>query len=710
MFKKKFILLLTFTENLSDSNNYNMKKLLLTIATMAIIATGCQHKATKTLTSGIDINNLDTTARLQDDFYQYACGGWMKNNPLDAEHSRYGAFDALAENAQKDLRDIIDNVSQGENPEVSLAAKIAMFYNIGMDSIRLQEQGVAPLMPYLERINIIKTSDDVWEALLEMHRRGGFAFFATFGEADTEDANMCIAWVYQSGLGLGDRDYYLTDEGNNVNIRKGYVDLMTKEFGMTGFDNMTGYKPDELAKMVMSLETRLAKAQNTRLENRNPQATFNRFTVEEASEMTPNINWESYFAAMGILDGMKSFNIAQPKYIEEVNAVLGDTDVNTIKAYLAWNVINGASGYLSDDFVETSFDFYGRLLSGREENRPRWKRVTSTVNGAMGEALGQLYVEKYFPAEAKSRMETLVQNLITALGQRIDMATWMTDATKANAHEKLATILVKIGYPDKWRDYSGLEIKDDSYFANVMRSNEFDMAYMFSKINKPVDRDEWGMTPQTVNAYYNPTTNEICFPAAILQPPFFNMEADEAANYGAIGVVIGHELTHGYDDQGRQYDKNGNLNDWWTEEDATNFDNNKQVLIEAFNNCIAVDDPELGLIHGNGELTLGENIADNGGLHVSYLAMHNAMAKGQVNKEMMDGFTPEQRFFLAYAAVWANNIRPRAALQLTQMDVHSLGRNRVNVALPQVTEFVEAFDIKEGDGMWLEPEKRVVLW
>ena len=688
-----------------------MKKLLLTIATMAIIATGCQNqKSTKTLTSGIDTNNFDTTARLQDDFYQYACGGWMKNNPLDAEHSRYGAFDVLAENAQKDLRDIINTVSEQENPEGSIAEKIAMFYNIGMDSVRLQEQGAAPLMPYLEKINSIKTNDDVWKALLEMHHRGGFALFATFGESDPDEANMCIAWVYQSGLGLGDRDYYLTDEGNNVNIRKGYVDLMTKEFGMAGFDKMTGYKPDELAKMVMSFETRLAKAQNTRLENRDPQATFNRFTIEEASAMTPNIDWKGYFEAMGILDGMKSFNIAQPNYIKEVNAVLGDTDVNVFKAYFAWNAINGAASFLSDDFVEANFDFYGRLLSGREVNRPRWKRVTSTVDGAMGEALGQLYVEKYFPAEAKTRMETLVQNLVTALGQRIDMAEWMTDATKANAHEKLGTLLVKIGYPNEWRDYSGLVIKDDSYFANVMRSNEFDIAYMFSKINKPVDRNEWGMTPQTVNAYYNPTTNEICFPAAILQPPFFNMNADEAANYGAIGVVIGHELTHGYDDQGRQYDKDGNLNDWWTEEDAKNFDNNKQALIEAFNNAIAVDDPELGLIHGNGELTLGENIADNGGLHVSYLAMHNAMKEGQVNKEKMDGFTPEQRFFLAYAAVWASNIRPQAALQLTQMDVHSLGRNRVNVALPQVTEFVEAFDIKPGDGMWLDPEKRVVLW
>lgn len=687
-----------------------MKKTLLTIATMAIIATGCQHAPEKQLTSGVNLDNLDTTVRLQDDFYQYACGGWMKNNPLDAEHSRYGAFDVLAENAQKDLRDIINTVSEQENPEGSIAEKIAMFYNIGMDSVRLQEQGAAPLMPYLEKINSIKTNDDVWKALLEMHHRGGFALFATFGESDPDEANMCIAWVYQSGLGLGDRDYYLTDEGNNVNIRKGYVDLMTKEFGMAGFDKMTGYKPDELAKMVMSFETRLAKAQNTRLENRDPQATFNRFTIEEASAMTPNIDWKGYFEAMGILDGMKSFNIAQPNYIKEVNAVLGDTDINVFKAYFAWNAINGAASFLSDDFVEANFDFYGRLLSGREVNRPRWKRVTSTVDGAMGEALGQLYVEKYFPAEAKTRMETLVQNLVTALGQRIDMAEWMTDATKANAHEKLGTLLVKIGYPNEWRDYSGLEIKDDSYFANVMRSNEFDIAYMFSKINKPVDRNEWGMTPQTVNAYYNPTTNEICFPAAILQPPFFNMNADEAANYGAIGVVIGHELTHGYDDQGRQYDKDGNLNDWWTEEDANNFDNNKQALIDAFNNCIAVDDPELGLIHGNGELTLGENIADNGGLHVSYLAMHNAMKEGQVNKEKMDGFTPEQRFFLAYAAVWASNIRPQAALQLTQMDVHSLGRNRVNVALPQVTEFVEAFDIKPGDGMWLDPEKRVVLW
>ena len=685
-----------------------MKKTFLMIATMAVIATGCQHKAQ--LTSGVNLDNLDTTARLQDDFYQYACGGWMANNPLDAEHSRYGAFDVLAENALKNVNNIIDSVSKNENEAGSLADKIATLYNIGMDSVKLQEQGAAPLMPYLEEINNVKTRDDVWAEMLKMHKRGNTVLFGVFGEADKDDANMCIAWAYQGGLGLGDRDYYLLDEGNNKNIRKGYVELMEKEFAMAGYDKMSGKKADKLAKMVMDFETRLAKAMNTKLENRDPQKTFNRYTVDSAATVYPNIAWENYFTTMNIMDGMKSFNIAQPKYFAEVNKVLKDTDVETMKAYFAWHEILSAASYLSDDFVNANFDFFGKLMSGREENRPRWKRVTSTVEGAMGEALGKLYVEKYFPAEAKARMETLVNNLIEALGQRIDMATWMTDSTKANAHKKLATIYVKIGYPNKWRDYSGLEIKNDSYYANIVRSNEFDVAYMMSKINKPVDKDEWLMTPQTVNAYYNPTTNEICFPAGILQPPFFQFDADDAANYGAIGVVIGHELTHGFDDQGRQYDENGNLNDWWSEEDAKNFDANKQCLIEAFNNCIALDDPELGKMNGNGKLTLGENIADNGGLHVSYLAMQNAMAKKQVNKKEMDGFTPEQRFFLAYAAVWASNIRPAAALQLTQMDVHSLGRNRVNVALPQVTEFIDAFGIQEGDGMWLAPEKRVVLW
>ena len=672
---------------------------------MALIMTGC-HKKTE-LTSGIDLSNLDTTASPVDDFYQYACGGWMKNNPLDAEHSRYGAFDVLAENAQKNMRGIIDSVSALQNEKGSIADKIATLYNIGMDSVRLQEQGAEPLQPFLNEINALKTKEDVMAEIIKLHKRGDFVFFGVFGEADKDDARQCIAWAYQTGLGLGDRDYYLTDEGNNKKIREGYIDLMTKEFALAGYDKLSGMPADVLATTVMSLETRLAKAQWDKVTNRDPFKTFNRKTVDEAAALAANIDWKGYFEAMGILKGMKTFNMAQPDYFAEVSKVLGSEKIETLKAYFAWHEINGAAGYLSDDFVNASFDFYGKLLSGREQNRPRWKRVTSTVDGAMGEALGQLYVQRYFPAEAKERMTVLVNNLMTALGQRIDMATWMNDETKANAHEKLSTILVKIGYPDKWRDYSGLEIKDDSYFANVVRSNEFDMAYNLSKINKPVDRDEWQMTPQTVNAYYNPTTNEICFPAAILQPPFYNMNADEAANYGAIGVVIGHELTHGFDDQGRNYDKDGNLADWWLEQDAENFKNNAQVLVDAFNAVKVLDDPET---YANGQLTLGENIADNGGLHVSYLAMQNAMAKGQLNKEQMDGFTPEQRFFLAYAAVWASNIRDEAILQLTQMDVHALARNRVNVTLPHITEFVDAWGVKEGDRMWIAPEKRAQLW
>ena len=682
-----------------------MKKTILTITAMAMIATGCHKKAE--LTSGINLDNLDTTVSPLDDFYQYACGGWLKNNPLDAEHSRYGSFDFLAEENQKQLKGIIDSVSANQNQPGSIADKIATLYNIGMDSVRLQQQGAEPLKPFLDEINAIKTRDDINAEIIKMHKRGNHVLFALFGEADKDDAKQCIAWAYQSGLGLGDRDYYLTNEGNNAAIRDGYLKLMTTQFANAGYDQLAGVSADKLAATVMALETKLAKSQYDKLTNRDPFKTFNRKTVDEAIALAGNIDWKGYFSAMGILDGIKTFNVAQPEYFAAVSDILAKEDINNLKAYFAWHEINSAASYLSDNFVNASFDFYGKLLSGREANRPRWKRVTSTVDGAMGEALGHLYVDKYFPAEAKERMKTLVDNLMTALGQRIDMATWMSDQTKANAHEKLATILVKIGYPDKWRDYSGLEIKNDSYYANIVRSNEFDMAYYMSKINKPVDRDEWQMTPQTVNAYYNPTTNEICFPAAILQPPFFQFDADDAANYGAIGVVIGHELTHGFDDQGRNYDKDGNLNDWWTEQDAANFKQNAQVLVDAFNAVKVLDDPET---YANGALTLGENIADNGGLHISHLAMQNAIKKGQVNKDKMDGFTPEQRFFLAYAAVWASNIRPEAILQLTQMDVHALARNRVNVTLPHISEFHDAWAVQKGNKMWLDPDKRAQLW
>lgn len=680
-----------------------MKKTLLLLMTATMLTTAANAQR---LTSGVTLSNLDKTANPVEDFYQYACGGWMKANPLDAEHSRYGSFDKLADDNQRHLKEIILEVARAKNAAGSVDEKIAMLYNIGMDSVKLQQQGAEPIKPYLQTIAGLRNREEALRHLATLHRIGIDPFFGLFGEADYENATMNLAWLYQTGIGMGDRDYYLKEDAHNREIREAYLRLMTTEFALSGYDKMVNIPAEKLAEMVLALETRLAKAQYDNITNRDPFKTFNKMTVEEANLKAPALNLPEYFRQMG-LPKLSALNMAQPEYFEELSTIFASEYVDMIKAYYAWNVINVAAGYLSDDFVNANFEFFGRTMSGAEQIRPRWKRCVSTVNGAMGEALGQLYVKKYFPPEAKKRMIVLVNNLKEAFAQRIKDADWMDALTKQRAQEKLDAILVKIGYPDKWRDYSGLVIKNDSYFANIIRSNAFDVDYMLSKIDKPVDRNEWQMTPQTVNAYYNPTTNEICFPAAILQPPFFNMKADDAANYGAIGVVIGHEITHGFDDQGRNYDKDGNLNDWWQPSDAENFTRNAKVLVDCFNKVKVLDDPET---YANGELCLGENIADNGGLHISYLAMQNAIRKGQVKTKPMDGFTPAQRFFLAYAAVWASNIRDKAILQLTTMDVHSLARNRVNVTLPHIAEFHEAWGVKPGNKMWLAPEKRVKLW
>ena len=681
-----------------------MKKILLSIMSISLLTVAC-NKAE--LGSGVTLDNLDTTYSPAEDFYHYACGGWLNMHPLDAEHSRYGAFDVLAETNQEQLRTLIDSLVNNPNEPGSYGDKIATLYIMGMDSLMLQQQGAAPIKPYLNEIAALRTTEELQAEMRRLHGKGINPFFALFNEADAKDANMCIAWLYQSGIGMGERDYYLKSDGREPQLREAYLKLMETQFANAGYDKLSGLPADKLAKMVMELETRLAKAQYDNETNRDPFKIYNKMTLEEAAAKTPGVAYNSYFAEIG-LPKLVSFNMAQPEYFEEVGKILADKNlVESVKAYYAWNVINAAASYLSDNFVNANFEFYGHTLSGAEQLRPRWKRVTSTVDGAMGEALGELYVARFFPPEAKKRMLEMVDNLKEAFAMRIDQAEWMSDVTKDRAKEKLATIMVKVGYPDKWRDYSGLKIEKDSYFANVIRSNEFDIAYMVSKIDKPVDRTEWGMTPQTVNAYYNPTTNEICFPAGILQKPFFDMTADDAFNYGAIGVVIGHEMTHGFDDQGRHYDKDGNLNDWWEAEDTVRFQKNAQVLVDWFNKVKVSDNPET---YANGKLTLGENIADNGGLHISYQALQNAIAKKQVNKKEMDGFTPAQRFFLAYAGVWASNIREEAKLMLTAADVHSLAENRVNATLPHVGEFIEAFGIKEGDGMYLAPEKRAMLW
>ena len=479
---------------------------------------------------------------------------------------------------------------------------------------------------------------------------------------------------------------------------------MSQLFKLSGYADLVKQPEAKLAEAVMTIETALAKASFDRLTLRDPHKNFNKTEVAKLEESTPDVNFAAFFKAMG-LSNLKSLNVAQPPFVAEVQNILKSVKPDDLKAYYAWNVINTAAPYLSDDYVKANFAFYGKTLSGREQMRPRWKRVVSTIDGSLGEAVGQMYVEKYFPPAAKQRMIELVKNLQVAFAQRIQSSEWMDQKTKDTALVKLKAIHIKIGYPDKWRDYSSLKVENDSYFGNILRSNQFDLAYMINKIDKPTDVNEWLMTPQTVNAYYQPTTNEICFPAAILQPPFFNQQADDAANYGAIGVVIGHEMTHGFDDQGRQYDKIGNLKDWWAPQDAKNFTARATVLADYFSSIEVAPGTK-----GNGKFTLGENIADNGGLHISFIAMQNAMQKKEIKAEKMDGFTPEQRFFLAYATVWANNIREQEILRRVKEDPHSLGKWRVDGALPHIDTFLKAFNVKAGDKMYLPKEKQAIIW
>lgn len=684
-----------------------MKKsivLVMVFATFCLVACKSKQNADEAaLTSGINLENLDTTVSPAQDFYQYACGGWMKNNPLKPEYSRYGSFDALAENNQVQLKEIITAAASQKNEAGTVAQKIGDFYNIGMDSVKLEKDGAAPIADAMKSVAAVKDKKELTGLLVTLALEGVNPFFGVFGEADPADSKMCIAWVWQSGLGIGDRDYYL--EASQQNIRDQYVALMTELLGASAYTEFAGQKGNEaqLAQNILKMETDMAKAFMDKNELRDPYKTYNMKTIAEWQKMVPSINIAEFMKGVG-LEKIESVNIGQVAYMNALEKILKSTDLNTIKAYLAWNIINNAAPYLSSQFVNADFYFYGKVMSGKEENKPRWKRVVATVDGNLGEAVGQLYVEKYFPAEAKERMLKLVGNLQIALGERIEASSWMCDSTKAKAKEKLNAMIVKIGYPDKWRDYSSLEIKNDSYYANIVRSRIFECAYQMSKIGKPVDPTEWLMSPQTVNAYYNPTTNEICFPAGILQPPFFDMNADDAVNYGAIGVVIGHEMTHGFDDQGRNYDKDGNLNNWWSEEDAKQFAERTQILVDHFNKIEVYPGT-----FANGQFTLGENIADNGGVNISFQALQKAKTEGAI-QDVMDNFTANQRFFLAYANVWANNVRDEEILRRTKEDPHSLGKWRVNGTLPHIDGFIEAFNVKEGDAMYLAPEQRARIW
>lgn len=648
----------------------------------------------------IDRSNMDTRTSPGNDFYQYANGGWLEKHPLPDEFSRYGSFDKLAEENQKIVKQLIEDASGAEDNQNPVKIKIGTFYSAGMDSSRIESEGIKPLEEEFYKIESINQKQEIIELVTDWHKRNLPALFHFFGAPDQKNSEMVIANIYQGGLGLTDVDYYTSDDPKSIEIRDMYKEYIVEMLLLSGENENSA---ERMANSILSFETRLANASMTRLERRNPQLSYNKMDLDQLVNESPAFDWKHYFSGIGLPE-LAELNVGQPLFFNEISSMLAEEPIDNWKAYLKWSLLNNSAPYLSSDFVNSNFDFYGKYLSGSKTIRPRWKRVIQVEDYALGEAIGQLFVEKYFPPEAKSRMLELVGNLKLALSERINNLDWMSGETKKEAQDKLARINVKIGYPDKWRDFSRLKVEKDSYFKNVQHAMEFNFEYMLSKIGKPVDPNEWGMTPQTVNAYYSPSRNEIVFPAGILQPPFFYLDADDAVNYGAIGVVIGHEMSHGFDDQGRQYDKDGNLRDWWTKEDAEKFNARTKVLVDRFNNFFVLDSTK-----ANGELTLGENIADLGGLNISLTALRKAWEKNPPEKQI-NGFTPEQRFFLAYSHVWAQNITDKEILRRTKEDVHSLGQFRVNGPLPNMDEFYLAFDIDENSELFLQKEDRARIW
>lgn len=655
------------------------------------------------LTSGIDLKNLDKSVRPADDFYQYACGGWMKNNPLPAAYSRFGSFDQLGLDNNKRVNTILSDLLKKEYPQGTTERKLSDFYKLAMDSVRRNKEGVKPVMPLINEIEKAKTVADLRKVQLKYATFGyGVPMGIGFG-ADEKNATMNILNIYQGGICLGQKEYYLDTDPATTAIREAYKKHIERMFKLFGFSDAAAKKKME---SIMKVETALAKVSKSSTELRDVAANYNKMTIQNFESNYPHVGLTQLLNAEGVKsEYFKELVVGQPAFVKGADKILSEMTADEMRAYMEWDVILSAAGYLSDDVIAANFDFFGKTMSGRKEDHPRWKRATSQVESQMGEALGKMYVERYFPASSKERMEKLVKNLQISLAERIKAQDWMSADTKKAALDKLDAFYVKIGYPNKWKDMSGLTIDPKlSYYENVQNCrkfwNEWDINY---RAGKPVDKDEWFMTPQTVNAYYNPTTNEICFPAGILQRPFFDPEADDAFNYGAIGVVIGHEMTHGFDDQGRNYDKNGNMIDWWTASDAENFNKRAQVCVDFFSAIKVLPD-----LNANGKLTLGENIADHGGLQVSYNAYKNATKDAPLKE--IDGLTADQRFFLAYAGVWAANITEEEIRNRTKSDPHSLGEWRVNGALPHIDAWYEAFNVKPTDKLYLPADKRVKLW
>jgi putative endopeptidase len=678
-----------------------MMKRIVTMMVMASIS--MMTMAQQPLSSGLDRANFDSTVRPGDDFFGYACGGWMKKNPLPAAYSRYGSFDQLQETNDKRINGILSELLNGTYAEGTVEQKLSDLYKLAMDSVRRNQEGVAPVMPLIKRLEEAKTNAQLMAIQLERAPYGEQEFFhADFG-ADDKHATQNILNVYQGGLTLGQKEYYLDNDKATADIREAFKQHIVKMFQLFGFSKSAATKKMQ---NILKVETALAKVSKSRTELRDPEANYNKMTLQEFQMKYPNLPLEKVMNAKGVESQyLQEMVVGQPAFLEGANLLVGSIKPSEYRDVMEWGVINGAANYLSDATVAEKFDFEGRVLSGRQEDHPLWKRSTAQVERMMGEALGKIYAEKYFPESSKQRMTTLVKNLQIALGERIAAQDWMDDSTKVNALLKLNTFYVKIGYPDKWTDISALKIDPKkSYYENVRACRKFWNKWGIEhRVGKPVDRDDWHMNPQTVNAYYNPTTNEICFPAGILQYPFFDPTADDAFNYGAIGVVIGHEMTHGFDDQGRRFDKDGNMKDWWTEADGKNFTERTDKYADFFSKIDVLPD-----LKANGRLTLGENLADHGGLQVAFAAYRNATKYAPLGE--MDGLTADQRFFHAYAGVWAGNITEAEIRKRTKSDPHSLGRWRVNGALPHVDAWYEAFGIKEGDKMFIPQSERLQLW
>lgn len=649
----------------------------------------------------LDPSNLDTAVSPRQNFYLYANGGWLTRNPIPPEYSRWGSFTELYDRNMVQLHGIVDSATAETNAaKGSDIQLVGDFFHSGMDTDGVEKLGAKPLETYLKKIESIRNLKDLQSTVAELQRLGVNILFDFGSQQDFKNSDMMIAVVYQAGLGLPDRDYYTKTDNQSKDLLKEYETHLTKMFMLLGDNDK---KSADKAKTVMKIEDQLAEASMTRVEQRDPKATYHMMTLQKVNALTPPFSWNTYLRYFN-LPSVKSMNVAQPKFVGKIGKMLKRISIRDWKVYLRWHLVHSMASYLSQNFVDENFRFYGTILTGAKQLQPRWKRVLNTVDREIGFSLGKLYVRDYFSPEAKKRADEMVRNLEAAFAERIKNLDWMSQATKEQALDKLKAIVNKIGYPDKWRGYEGLQIDRGPYVLNLMRAREFNFNYDINKIGKPVDRTEWGMTPPTVNAYYDPSMNEIVFPAGILQPPFFNPIADDAVNYGGMGAVIGHEMTHGFDDQGSQFDAKGNLKNWWTESDVTNFKQKAQVLVNQFSSYTVLDS-----MHVNGKLTEGENIADLGGVSIAYDAFENTF-KNEPHPGIIDGFSAEQRFFLAWAQMWRENDTPQALRQRIIIDPHSPDEYRCNGPLSDFPLFYEAFGCKAGDPMYRAETERAKIW